>query len=198
MDAEVILRIIFFELVILLSAVQLILRGYTGRTMKKPEVIDKTENKSDMAVIIAFMPLWAISVMIYPFGFDWFNWSIETPSWFRWFGIFLMTISFPLSVQVFLTLGENFSPKLEVFENHQIVSHGPYKFVRHPMYAVFILCAIGSSMASANLFVTISSIGASTALILRIRHEEAMLLKRFGQSYGDYQKRTGAILPKLT
>lgn len=197
MDAELVLRIIFFELVILLSSVQLVLRGYTGRKTAKPQVVAQTENKSDMAIIIAFMPLWAISVMIYPFGFDWFNWSIETPLWFRWLGISLMTISFPLSVQVFLTLGENFSPKLEVFENHQIVSDGPYKYVRHPMYAVFILCAFGSSIASANLFVLISAIGASAALMTRIRHEEDMLLKRFGRSYGDYQKRTGAIIPRL-
>lgn len=196
MEPDLKIRVVFGALVILLSGVQFVTRWYASRLMRQqPRGVETAEARGDNVVFV-FMPLWAISVMIYPFDFAWFDVSIGSPAWMRWLGITLMTLSLPPSVQIFQALGENFSPRLELFEDHQFVTKGPYRFVRHPMYAVFILCAVGSSLASANLFVVGASIGASLVLVTRIKREEKMLLKRFGDSYGEYMKKTGAIFPK--
>ena len=56
------------------------------------------------------------------------------------------------------TLRKNFSPDLEIAENHQLITVGPYKYVRHPMYTQFLLWAVFQGLLLANSFVLVFGI----------------------------------------
>ncbi len=80
-------------------------------------------------------------------------------------------------------------------EGHQIVSNGPYKWVRHPSYLSYMLAFVG-------LFVMWPSV-IGLFLLLGIpgyykisKSEEERMLEHFGEEYVEYMKRTGSFLPK--
>jgi len=100
--------------------------------------------------------------------------------------------------QTHAALGRNWSVTLEVRENHALITDGIYRYVRHPMYAAFWLWAIAQAFLLPNWVAGFSGIaGFGTLYLLRVRHEEQMMLDAFGSSYADYAKRTGRIFPKL-
>ena len=95
-------------------------------------------------------------------------------------------------------LGRNWSVTLEVRENHALITDGIYKYVRHPMYSAFWLWAIAQAFLLPNWIAGLSGIvGFGTLYLLRVRHEEQMMLETFGSVYAEYARRTGRIFPKL-
>ena len=189
MDYETLIRLIFGVLVVTLFLNHL---GY-GRQFPNT---NKIGGLREMIVPVAGC-LWASSLIAYLSGFEWFDVRVPLPYWVRCAGISLMILCLPLSIWVYRTLGVHFSTRLQLLKDHQLVDTGPYRFVRHPMYSTFFLCAVAASLASANPIVGIASIGMIMALSLRIKREETMLLERFGGEYREYMQRTGAIVPKL-
>jgi protein-S-isoprenylcysteine O-methyltransferase Ste14 len=96
------------------------------------------------------------------------------------------------------TLGRHWSGILELRENHRLISSGPYRHIRHPMYTGFFMMLSGVALLSANLLIALLQIGAFTATYLaRVADEEAMMLDRFGDEYRGYMRRTGRLLPRL-
>lgn len=139
---------------------------------------------------------WAVSLLLYVFGFEWSSIRI-LPQELRWIGVGCMLLCVPLSRWVYRSLGVHFSPKLQLLGEHRLVTSGPYRFVRHPMYATFFLCVVATTLITEDLIVVLTGVLAAVAMAVRIRNEEAMLAERFAGAYRSYKERTGAIVPKL-
>jgi protein-S-isoprenylcysteine O-methyltransferase Ste14 len=95
-------------------------------------------------------------------------------------------------------LGPNFSSTLILRDGHQLIQHGPYRHVRHPMYTSFLVMLAGLLLLSANWIVGAPPI-VFVLLLMAVRtpREERMLLGRFGDEYRSYMARTGRYLPRL-
>lgn len=141
--------------------------------------------------------LWTASLILYVIGVEWHNITLPLPLWLRWVGVALMALCFPLSQWVYNALGEHFTRRLALRDDHKLVMKGPYKYVRHPMYSVLFLCAIATCLISANVFVLATTLVVAVIMLARIRKEERMLQERFGTAYKDYQRRTGALVPRV-
>jgi protein-S-isoprenylcysteine O-methyltransferase Ste14 len=128
------------------------------------------------------------------------NWAImDLPEWLRLSGAALAPLALILLVWVHRTLDTNFSPTLRLKVSHRLVMHGPYRWVRHPMYTALMLVGIAVVLISANWPVALITIpGMTLAVALRIPHEETMMIERFGDQYLTYIHRTGLVLPRLT
>jgi len=95
-------------------------------------------------------------------------------------------------------LDKNFSPDLQLADQHTLVTSGPYAFVRHPMYTALLLTGIGFFLLSANAVIGLVSIpGMLLATLLRLPQEETMMIEAFGTDYERYRRRTGVLLPDL-
>ena len=140
---------------------------------------------------------WTLSLALYAIGFSWFDYAAPLPLWLRWVGVAVMAACFPLSSWTYRALGAHFSKRLELRTDHQLVNSGPYRYVRHPMYTTLCLCAVGTCLVTANLFVMAATACVAVVILLRIRNEDAMLAERFGDQYSAYCRRTGGLLPKL-
>jgi protein-S-isoprenylcysteine O-methyltransferase Ste14 len=93
-------------------------------------------------------------------------------------------------------LGRNWSGVLELYEQHELVTEGPYRFVRHPMYTSVYLKGIGILLLSANWIVGGGYLAAVTLMYaLRVRDEEQMMLEHFGEEYRSYMSRTARLVP---
>lgn len=79
-----------------------------------------------------------------------------------------------------------------------MITGGPYRWIRHPIYAAFLLILGSPLLISANWFVGglwIAMTGLDIAS--RIRTEEAMMLGQFGEQYQAYMRRTGRLFPRI-
>ena len=95
-------------------------------------------------------------------------------------------------------LGTNWSPTLELRENHRLVTHGIYQRIRHPMYLSIWLLVIAQAMILPNYIAGFSGLVPFAFLyFLRVSKEEQMMLQEFGKPYEDYMSRTGRIIPKF-
>jgi protein-S-isoprenylcysteine O-methyltransferase Ste14 len=132
--------------------------------------------------------------LIDPGAMAWSNLSL--PGWLRLSGIVIGGAGVGLLQWVFATLGNNFSMSLVIKQDHSLVTSGPYRWARHPMYTGFTMVFTGLSLLSASWFVAgTAAIAFGAAMIIRTPQEERMLLEKFGDQYRAYMRRTGRFLP---
>ncbi|HEX8947988.1 MAG TPA: isoprenylcysteine carboxylmethyltransferase family protein, partial [Dissulfurispiraceae bacterium] len=83
-----------------------------------------------------------------------------------------------------------------LFADHQLITAGPYKIVRHPMYLGFALAAAGALLLYRTWAVVFMAVH-GLVFIVRARREEEALAARFGEDWRQYCRRVPAILPRL-
>ena len=129
----------------------------------------------------------------------WLNYfGMNLLDWSRWIGAAFLTLSLILLWWVHETLGENWSPLLEIREEHTLITKGPYKYIRHPMYAFFWIWAVGQWLILSNWLVGITGLLPWALLyFVRVDAEERMMIKTFGEEYKNYMKITGRVFPRL-
>jgi protein-S-isoprenylcysteine O-methyltransferase Ste14 len=122
---------------------------------------------------------------------------LPIPAVVRWtLGTLLSALAVGLYVWTHRTLGRNWSGILEVREGHRLVTDGPYRWVRHPMYSVFFIFCFAQLVISANALVGLIGLSALSYFYLRrVKDEEAMMLEQFGDAYRQYMGRTGRLVP---
>jgi protein-S-isoprenylcysteine O-methyltransferase Ste14 len=95
-------------------------------------------------------------------------------------------------------MGRNWTPTLGLREEHQLITDGVFRFIRHPMYAAHILWALATPLILTNWIAGFSMLVPQLAQYwLRVKAEEGMMLERFGEQYRQYMERTGRLLPKF-
>lgn len=100
-----------------------------------------------------------------------------------------------------LALGKNYFVSTgfgaQLFKGQQLVTRGPFAFIRHPMYSGLMMAGIGSFLIYFTwtcLFFAIFS----PLLMLRARREESVLAEEFGDEWRNYCKKVPAFIPCLT
>jgi protein-S-isoprenylcysteine O-methyltransferase Ste14 len=136
-----------------------------------------------------------IAYLIDPANMAWA--AVPLPVWLRWTGVGLALIAGSLLVWMFRTLGRNLTDTVETRKQHTLVTTGPYRWVRHPMYASTALAIVGNSLVAANWFIFAAGCLALSLLVIRTRKEEQNLIAKFGDDYRDYMQRTGRFVPRL-
>lgn len=177
-----------------------VIRGAYRRMAKKTQgKIELREGRLHMAVrLIVGLPF-ILSLFIYMFRPDWFAWADFTlPAWARWLGAACALVSVPLIWWVQWALGSNFSTTLHVREAHTLVTHGPYRWVRHPMYTVLFIQICGYLLLTANWLVGgMPLLALGIIVATRVGNEEAVMSEKFGEAYRAYMRHTGRFLPRI-
>jgi protein-S-isoprenylcysteine O-methyltransferase Ste14 len=82
-------------------------------------------------------------------------------------------------------------------EPDQIVTWGPYRFVRHPFYSGYVLAVLAAVVMCPG-WVTLA-IGVLAVVVVRwtaVGEERRLLASARGPSYADYRRRTGRFMPR--
>ena len=80
----------------------------------------------------------------------------------------------------------------------EIAKKGPYQFIRHPIYSVWIFSFTGILAMILNSWgIIISAIPISIIWSWLVQHEETDMLNKFGDEYMSYSEKTGQFLPSL-
>jgi protein-S-isoprenylcysteine O-methyltransferase Ste14 len=151
-----------------------------------------------MTVIkVGGLVLW-LSPLVYLLNPLWMAWSkIGLPDWVRWLGVALGIVCTGLIYWLFSSIGSGISPTSATRKQHTLVTSGPYRWVRHPLYTVGTTMFISFGMMADNWFIAALGVLAFIAMAIRTPKEEANLIEKFGDDYREYMKHTGRYFPRL-
>ena len=97
-----------------------------------------------------------------------------------------------------LTLGRLFTMTLAVRDGHNVITHGPYRRIRHPAYAGMLLAFAGCGLWMESWLSTAALLVPIGAVVLhRIRVEEEALVEALGEPYRRYREGTKLLIPWL-
>jgi protein-S-isoprenylcysteine O-methyltransferase Ste14 len=149
------------------------------------------------AIRIGGLLLW-LSPLAYLTNPAWMNWSkMGLPESARSVGVGIGVLCVLGVYWLFSSIGSGISPTSATRQQHKLVTHGIYRYVRHPLYTVGSALFISFGVMADNWF--IAALGIFTFLLMAIRtpKEEANLIEKFGDEYREYMKTTGKFFPKL-
>jgi protein-S-isoprenylcysteine O-methyltransferase Ste14 len=140
------------------------------------------------------------AVILYVIKPEWLSWAnVAFPLWLRWIGVGLAVLGFSLLQWAQNTLGKNWSDTPRMMEAQKLITSGPYRFIRHPIYTAFLLILGSALFISANWFIGLTWLGMTVLEVAsRISFEETLMLEYFGDQYRVYSKSTGRLVPRLS
>jgi protein-S-isoprenylcysteine O-methyltransferase Ste14 len=118
--------------------------------------------------------------------------------WYRAAGLLAMWLGLAIRIWAIATLGRAFRTTVEVDSGQDVISSGPYRWVRHPSYSGLLLIVTGCGLAAGNwLALAVCAVLPLPALLRRIQVEEAELTSVLGDRYRAYQAQTTRLIPRL-
>ncbi|HEU4333792.1 MAG TPA: isoprenylcysteine carboxylmethyltransferase family protein [Candidatus Eisenbacteria bacterium] len=148
--------------------------------------------------IVFALPLYAI-LLAYLIEPRWVAWaSFALPDGVRWGAVAVAFGLIPVVVWILRSLGTNVSETVLTKVGQRLVTHGPYRWVRHPLYTAGLALLACLSLIAANwLLLGMTAVAGVAIAGAVVPLEERALLAAFGAEYEAYRARTGRFLPRL-
>jgi len=190
--------LIFKSVFILGLVIQILIRAPYRRATRKNVITDKrTDNTEYAALVFLFLTVLPPLIYIFTPWLDAFNYAL--PEWAGWLGVILLGGSLIVFWRAHADLGRNWSPSLEMREDHTLVTNGIYAHIRHPMYASQWLWVLAQPLLLQNWIAgPIGFLAFGVLYFTRVAREEKMMQDHFGDEYRHYMERTGRVFPRLS
>jgi len=165
------------------------------RVMPDRQAIER-EGRAMFAVRVLMFFLLLAWLALYAINPPWMGvLSVPFPVWLRWVGFVLGLASLEFWAWTQVALGKEWSPQLQLREEHHLVTTGPYARIRHPLYTAMIGYGISLALVTSNWVFVVLAAAAIAGLFARVPKEEQMMIKEFGEEYKAYMQRTGRFFP---
>jgi protein-S-isoprenylcysteine O-methyltransferase len=120
----------------------------------------------------------------------------------RWMPMRLVGLLLTLYAAVMLlwastTLGRFLVPQAVIVRDHELVTHGPYRFLRHPAYSGDLALWLGAALGTVNVLLLALWPVSTLGTYLQTRQEDALLASKFGAAHETYARETGRLVPRL-
>ncbi|NJM42665.1 MAG: isoprenylcysteine carboxylmethyltransferase family protein [Anaerolineae bacterium] len=123
---------------------------------------------------------------------------VALPDWVRVVGLVAIAVDSVLVFWMFRSLDTNITPVHEARENAKLVTSGPYRWIRHPLYAFGFALLVSLALVTGIWWLAAcAAIFIGFFALWRVPKEEAKLIEVFGDAYRQYMGRTGRFLPKF-
>jgi len=157
-----------------------------------------THSRSEVPSRIAVWCVAAAWILLFSHGFHrpLLTWRFipMTPATV-YIGLALTVVGLMFSVWARFHIGRNWSPQIEIKEDHQLIGNGPYAVVRHPIYSGFMLATLGTAIAFGELSGLLSFMLIVTAWGYKAGLEERAMLEQFGAEYERYRQKVKGLIP---
>ncbi|MEO1349760.1 MAG: protein-S-isoprenylcysteine O-methyltransferase [Cyanobacteria bacterium J06635_15] len=176
------LKIIFLVFI----AFSTIIRILHQRETKTNTITDNRKTIQENSVLFLVFLGMFILPLIYIFTplLNFANYSL--PTWVNGLGIAIFAIALWLFWKSHHDFGKNWSPTLQLRENHTLITNGIYQTVRHPMYTAIWLWSIAQGLLLTNWIASLSGIITfGTLYIIRVGNEEKMMLDSVWRTIPD-------------
>jgi protein-S-isoprenylcysteine O-methyltransferase Ste14 len=174
------------------------IRAKFARQAKGNELTVRQVDGLEKALLLFTIGGSTLPIVLYLFS-SWLAFAdYRLPVWAPWCGVVVMLVALWLFWRSHADLGLNWSVTLEIRKEHQLITGGVYRSIRHPMYSAIWLFSLAQALLLANWFAGCAALVVFAPMyFLRTPREERMMAEVFGQEYRDYMMRTGRLWPRL-
>lgn len=188
---DTIARITIVAIFPLLSLAQLV----TGRVIFRGYDLSKMKRRRTPLFEVVMFALVLPALIAYVGGTT--GPMVPIPESLRALGFVAIVIGFGITLWANWVLGQNWVPGIGYHEQHRLITSGPYRWVRHPMYTGIGIVMLGvAGLASFAATATAGCFFFWSSFAYRYAVEEAFMMKLFGEKYASYKAHTGAFLPR--
>jgi len=122
--------------------------------------------------------------------------TVEFPSAVFYIGSVLIVFGLLMRWYSIWYIGKAFTVQVKIVENHELITSGIYKKIRHPSYTGLLMYYLGLGLVMENyVCLSLLLVAPIIAVLYRIQLEEGVLLGHFKQAYQTYQKRSWRLIP---
>ncbi len=148
----------------------------------------------------AIMPAAGILLMVQLIGIFELPLRVSTPilSALRTTGVILFLLGTILAIWARESLGIHWAhaADFQILPGQDLVTDGPYRYVRHPLYTAFLLVFLGTELIVGSVLVLLI-LPLSWLMVWQSRKEEEILRAAFRDAYRDYEQSTGMFFPRF-
>lgn len=141
-------------------------------------------------VLVVVAPGWAYG--------GWLNWATGVDLVLQAVGLGLWALGLAGGVWAARAIG-GYGAVSGVTVDHQLISDGPYRYVRHPIYTALTAVAVGTTLVFRSYLLLVVAAVSTFAHLWWAAAEEKLLRspEGLGRVYGTYASRTGRFLPRV-
>lgn len=112
-------------------------------------------------------------------------------------GVAIQIAFFALAIWARRHLGKNWAAEVRIGEGHELVTSGPYRHLRHPIYTAMLGMFLGTAVASSQVHALVGIALLFLAYIRKTRLEEEILEKTFGAAFDAYRRESWSLVPPI-
>ena len=122
--------------------------------------------------------------------------AVDLPIIVRVAGLAIAIASAVFAAWAMWSLGKSYGIRMDLFDGHRLVTGGPYRLTRHPMYLGIVSFHVGATVAMESLaLLVITLVYVIPFTVLRIRAEDNVLAAGFGDEFRTFAGRVPALVP---
>jgi protein-S-isoprenylcysteine O-methyltransferase Ste14 len=169
------------------------LRFVCGHRIGSPPVHPTAIDRAPLVANLVAFGVYVASLVLFPGSSDGF-----AALWLAASGAFLGLVGAAVVVRARAALGPAWSFVARADRRTGLVTTGPYRLVRHPIYSGFLLLAVGEALAFTSWPAAMIVLAAlAPTFVWRARAEERLLCRMFSDCYAVYRQRTRMMIPFL-
>jgi len=155
---------------------------------------EKHRTRQDVAWNVA-RPFLVILILAMPFCDRRDLLTMPENSSLRWSGLALVVTGFVLITWTTVELGRQYSVYITLQQDHQLITSGPYRYIRHPRYLGVMVVALGLALLFRSWIALAALPFLLALLIFRLTDEEKLLREEFGGQWEAYVQRSWRLVP---
>lgn len=110
-------------------------------------------------------------------------------------GVVLTIFGLFIALWARVILGTNWSGSVTFKEEHELIEKGPYAYVRHPLYTGLLMMFLGTAVEAGTLGGLIGFPVFFIGCWIKLKQEESLMTRHFGQEYTRYTTKVKALIP---
>jgi len=188
-----IFKIIYFIELMVATTIRKI---YTSGKKESNLIIQKKSTIELIFLVLNGVGMIVPIIYVFSSVLDFANYSL--PNWLGWAGIVIFALAIWLLWRSHHDLGRHWTVTVALRDDHELITSGVYRYIRHPMYSAHLIWAIAQIMILHNWIAGYSFLIVQIPFyLIRIKNEEAMMIEQFGDAYKTYMEETARFIPKL-
>jgi protein-S-isoprenylcysteine O-methyltransferase Ste14 len=122
------------------------------------------------------------------------NRGMNTSGWRAVLGLVLFAVGLGFAIWARVHMGRNWGAPMSQKEHPELVTSGPYRLVRHPIYSGILVATLGTAVALGWVWL-IAVVLAGVYFCYAAIVEERLLTEEFPDTYPAYRRSTKMIVP---
>ncbi len=112
-------------------------------------------------------------------------------------GVGLTWLGIAFAIWARYSIGANWSGRVTLKIDHQLIQSGPYAFVRHPIYSGLLVANTGAALFIGKWRCVAALVIFLAEMSRKALKEEKLMRSAFGDQYTEYRHRSGFLVPRF-